>query len=161
MELSIQQADYGEIARSIIPTSNALLEGRPVEFKWDISPDLPTVMADPLRLRQVLVKLLSNAAKFTPEGEIALNVWCDDGEIITTVTDTGIVIPEKDREKVFELFRQGTHGNSENSGTGLGLTFSKEIVEMHGGTIWLESREGQGTAFTIILPVIEAEPAAE
>jgi signal transduction histidine kinase len=163
MELSIQQADFGEIARSVIPTSNALLEGRPVRFTYDISPDLPAVMADPLRLRQVLVKLLSNAAKFTPEGEIALAVWCDDGEIITTVTDTGIGIPEKDREKVFELFRQGSRAGSsgDNSGTGLGLTFSKEIVEMHGGTIWLDSQEGQGTAFTIILPAVEPEKVAE
>jgi signal transduction histidine kinase len=162
MELSIQPADYGEIARSVIPTSNALLEGRPVQFKCDISPDLPTIMADPLRLRQVLVKLLSNAAKFTAEGEIALSVWCDDGEIITTITDTGIGIPEEERDKVFELFRQGSRsGSSENSGTGLGLTFSKEIVEMHGGTIWLESQEGLGTAFTIILPAVETEKVTE
>jgi signal transduction histidine kinase/HAMP domain-containing protein len=162
MELSIQPADYGEIARSVIPTSNALLEGRPVRFRCEISPDLPLIMADPLRLRQVLVKLLSNAAKFTSEGEIALSVWCDDGEIITTITDTGIGIPEGDRDKVFELFRQGSRaGSSDNSGTGLGLTFSKEIVEMHGGTIWLESQEGLGTAFTIILPAAQAEKVTE
>jgi signal transduction histidine kinase/HAMP domain-containing protein len=162
MELSIQPADYGEIARSVIPTSNALLEGRPVQFRCDISPDLPVIMADSLRLRQVLVKLVSNAAKFTSEGEIVLSVWCDDGEIITTITDTGIGIPEQDRDKVFELFRQGSRaGSSENSGTGLGLTFSKEIVEMHGGTIWLESQEGLGTAFTIILPAAETEKVTE
>lgn len=162
MELSIQPADFGEIARSVIPTSNALLEGRPVEFKYDISPDLPTIMADPNRLRQVLIKLLSNAAKFTPEGEIVLNVWCDDGEVITTVTDTGVGIPVEDREKIFEVFRQGSRTGSGNSGgTGLGLTFSKEIVEMHGGTIWLDSQEGQGTAFTIILPAAEPEAVTE
>lgn len=162
MELSIQPADYGEIARSVIPTSNALLEGRPVRFRCDISPDLPLIMADPLRLRQVLVKLLSNAAKFTSEGEIALSVWCDDGEIITTITDTGIGIPEGDRDKVFELFRQGSRAeNSDTGGTGLGLTFSREIVEMHGGTIWLESQEGLGTAFTIILPAAQAEKVTE
>jgi signal transduction histidine kinase len=162
MELSIQEADYGDIARSVIPTSNALLEGRPVQFTWNINPDLPTVMADPLRLRQVLVKLLSNAAKFTPQGEIALNVWCDDGEIITTITDTGIGIPEQDREKVFELFRQGSQAKCRDSGgTGMGLTFSREIVEMHGGTIWLDSQEGHGTSFTIILPAVEPQPVAE
>jgi signal transduction histidine kinase len=157
------------------------LQGRPVAFHYEIEEDLPPVLADPYRLRQVLVKLLSNAAKFTREGKITLRVWCDAdrlappaqspagkvltdicqerlpgraGEIMASVIDTGIGIPEKDRDKVFEMFRQLAQPvESIGRGTGLGLAFSKEIVEMHGGKIWFESKEGQGSAFTISLPV--------
>jgi len=181
MELAVRPVDFGELAHSVIPTANALLQGRPVAFHYEIEEDLPPVLADPYRLRQVLVKLLSNAAKFTREGKITLHVWFDAdplappaqspsgevltgirqehlptgaGEIIASVIDTGIGIPEKDRDKVFEMFRQLSQPvESIGRGTGLGLTFSKEIVEMHGGKIWFESKEGHGSAFTISLPV--------
>jgi signal transduction histidine kinase len=154
MELAIRLVDFGELAHSVIPTATALLQGRPVAFHYEIEDDLPPVLADPYRLRQVLVKLLSNAAKFTREGKITLHVWCDADQIIASVIDTGIGIPEKDRDKVFEMFRQLSQPvESIGRGTGLGLTFSKEIVEMHGGTIWFESKEGQGSAFTISLPI--------
>jgi signal transduction histidine kinase len=181
MELAVRSVDFGELAHSVIPTANALLQGRPVAFHYEIEEDLPPVLADPYRLRQVLVKLLSNAAKFTREGKITLRVWCDAnplalpaqspggkvltdicqerlpgraGEIMASVIDTGIGIPEKDRDKVFEMFRQLSQPvESIGRGTGLGLAFSKEIVEMHGGKIWFESKEGQGSAFTISLPV--------
>jgi len=157
MELDIRPVDFGEIAYSVIPTTTALLQGRPIEFHYAISPDLPPVLADPHRLRQVLLKLLSNAAKFTYEGEIELRVWRDDHQIVASVRDTGIGIPEKDRDKVFEMFRQLSEPiQSGVRGTGLGLTLSKEIVEMHGGSIWFESKEGQGTAFTVTLPILES-----
>jgi len=155
MELDIRPIDFGEIAHSVIPTTTALLQGRPIEFKYAISPDLPPVLADPHRLRQVLLKLLSNAGKFTYEGEIELRVWRDDRQIVASVRDTGIGIPDKDRDKVFEMFRQLSEPiQSGVRGTGLGLTLSKEIVEMHGGSIWFESKEGQGTAFTVTLPIL-------
>lgn len=155
-ELAISPVDLGEIAHSVIPTTNALLRGRPIRFHHDITPDLPAVLADAHRLRQVLVKLLSNAAKFTQEGEITLCVWRDNNHIKATVTDTGIGIPEKDRDRVFEMFRQGSCRDEQaQGGTGLGLTFSKEIIEMHGGTIRLQSQEGIGSAFTITLPIFE------
>jgi signal transduction histidine kinase len=156
MELDIKPVDFQEIAHSVIPTINALLQGKPIEFHYDIRPDLPPVLADAHRLRQVLVKLLSNAAKFTHEGEIKLHVWADTRQIIASVIDTGIGIPDQDRDKAFEMFRQISQPGLPNArGTGLGLTFSKEIVEMHGGDIWFESKEGKGTTFTITLPIFE------
>jgi signal transduction histidine kinase len=157
MELAVRPVDFAELAHSVIPTTNALLQGRPIEFHYEIDDNLPPVLADPYRLRQVLVKLLSNAAKFTPQGKIALRVWCDSDEIIASVIDTGVGIPEKDRDKLFEMFRQLSQPvESTARGTGLGLTFSKEIVEMHGGKIWFESKEGKGSAFTISLPVLKS-----
>lgn len=156
LELAVRPVDLGEIAHSVIPTTNALLEGRPIELRHQISPDLPLMLADPLRIRQVLIKLLSNAAKFTPEGEIALRVWSEDDQVLVSVSDTGIGIPDKYRERVFGLFQQLPQPNPNPQGTGLGLTFSKEIVEMHGGKIWLESKEGQGTTFTIALPILDS-----
>jgi signal transduction histidine kinase len=162
MELDIHSSDIKEIAQSVIPTANALLQGRPIQFSFEISPDLPPVLADPNRLRQVLVKLLSNAAKFTHEGEISLRVWRDANHILVSVIDTGIGIPDKDRDKVFEMFRQLSEPiQTSVRGTGLGLTFSKEIVEMHGGTIWLESKEGKGTAFTITLPIFDPAESSQ
>jgi signal transduction histidine kinase len=162
IELEIRPVDIGEIAESVIPTANALIQGRPLELVCEISPNLPPVLADPHRLRQVLVKLLSNAAKFTQEGEIKLRVWRRDGQILTSVIDTGIGIPDKDRDKVFEMFRQLSEPvDTYSRGTGLGLAFSKEIIKMHGGAIWFESKEGKGTAFTIALPVFEPSDSIE
>ncbi len=156
MELDIRPVDFSELAHSVIPTANALVQGQPITFHFEIRPNLPHVLADPYRLRQVLVKLLSNAAKFTQDGEITLCVWPEADHIVVSISDTGIGIPEKDREKVFEMFSQVSQpGQPEARGTGLGLTFSKEIVEMHGGTIWLESNEEKGTVFTITLPVVK------
>lgn len=161
MELSIQPVDFGMLAHSVIPTISALLEGKDIEFQHDICPSLPCVLADPHRLRQVLVKLLSNAVKFTQEGEIKLRVWPNENQIFASVMDSGMGIPDADREKVFEMFRQLSQPvESSTRGTGLGLTFSKEIVEMHGGRIWLDSIDGEGTAFTFTLPIAGVKASA-
>lgn len=156
MELDIRPTNLAEIARSVVPTVSALLEGRSIDFSCEISPNLPLVLADPHRVRQVLIKLLSNAAKFTHQGKIILRVWPDGGQILTSVLDTGMGIPARDRDKVFGMFRQLSQPSGRNkNGAGLGLSFSKEIVEMHGGSIWLESQEGEGTVFTFSLPICE------
>jgi two-component system OmpR family sensor kinase len=87
-----------------------------------------------------------------------LRVWPNENQIYASVVDSGIGIPDTDREKVFEMFRQISQPiESGTRGTGLGLTFSKEIVEMHGGRIWLDSTEGKGTAFTFTLPIADAK----
>jgi signal transduction histidine kinase len=155
MELAVRPVDLGEIVRSATPTINALLQGRPIEFHQEVTSNLPLILADPFRLRQVLVKLLSNAIKFTQEGKITLRVWPNSCQVLVSISDTGIGIPDEYQEKVFEIFEQLPQSNSNTQGTGLGLTFSKEIVEMHGGTIRLESKEGEGATFIISLPILE------
>jgi signal transduction histidine kinase len=158
MELHVRPLDFGELAHSVIPTANALLQGRPIDFHCEISPNLPLVLADPHRVRQVLVRLLSNAAKFTFKGAVTLRVWPDGSQVLASVADTGIGIPKSEREGVFDLFQQLSQPTQAHSkATGLGLTLSKEIVEMHGGAIWLDTTEGEGTVFTFSLPNSDSE----
>lgn len=111
------------------------------------------VRADGARVEQVLVNLIHNAVKFTPTpGVITLSAQADRSFVRFTVKDTGIGIPEEDLERVFERFYKTDRSRS-GSGTGLGLSISRHIVELHGGKIWVESREGEGSSFQFTLPV--------
>ena len=117
-------------------------------------------MADPLRLRQVIVNLLTNAVKFTPAGTVEVSARIVEDEVLVSVKDSGIGIAEADQAKIFSAFQQGPRpvaGTSE--GTGLGLTLCKQIVELHGGRLWVESREGTGSTFTFALPCPPTRPA--
>jgi signal transduction histidine kinase len=103
-----------------------------------------------------VINLISNAVKFTPEGAITIVAWHDvaDGVVQVAVSDTGIGIAAGDQATVFEPFAQATDGASRNvQGTGLGLPICREIVEHHGGRLWLESRLGAGSTFQFTLPV--------
>jgi signal transduction histidine kinase/ActR/RegA family two-component response regulator len=111
------------------------------------------VYADELRLKQVLLNLVTNAVKFTGDGgTVTVRADRDGGDINITVTDTGIGVPEKDRERIFESFQQGGRGSSREEGTGLGLTLSRRIVELLGGRMWLETEVGRGSTFGFSIP---------
>jgi signal transduction histidine kinase len=111
------------------------------------------LVADPLRLRQVIVNLLTNAVKFTPAGTIDVSAGIVGDEVLVSVKDSGIGIAEADQTKIFAAFQQGPRPvASAGEGTGLGLTLCKQIVELHGGRLWVESREGAGSTFTFALP---------
>lgn len=119
----------------------------------DAAAALPEVRADGARVEQVLVNLIHNAIKFTPTpGAITLSAQADGSFVRFVIKDTGLGIPEEDLERVFERFYKTDHSRS-GSGTGLGLSISRHIVELHGGKIWVESREGEGSAFQFTLPV--------
>ncbi|MCS7177759.1 MAG: ATP-binding protein [Anaerolineae bacterium] len=153
MELEFREVDLSELIRSVMATASALVRGKPVVLKEVVSPDLPRVKADPARIRQVLLRLLTNAAKFTDQGTITIQAWPADGEVRISVSDTGIGIPPEFRERIFERFEQGLMENGRRpDGAGLGLALSKEFVEMHGGRIWVESEVGKGSTFTFTLP---------
>jgi signal transduction histidine kinase len=119
-----------------------------------VDPDVDVVVADPLRLKQVILNLLTNAVKFTPTGgRVEVRARPVDGEIHVSVEDSGIGIAEDDLERIFESFQQGPRNVSGAAeGTGLGLTLSKRIVELHGGRLWVESRLGHGSTFTLAIP---------
>jgi signal transduction histidine kinase len=110
---------------------------------------------DERKIKQVLVNLLTNAVKFTPEGgQVKVEARYGDGAVIISVTDTGIGIAKEDQEAIFEEFRQaGGNYAQKREGTGLGLTLTKRFVEMHGGRIWVESEIGKGSTFTFTLPM--------
>jgi signal transduction histidine kinase len=116
--------------------------------------DLPSVLGDERRISQVLMNLVGNAIKFTDAGEISIEAAAVNGELVVSVSDTGPGIPETDREKIFEEFRQAENSATQRKGgTGLGLAIAKRIVELHGGRIWVESEVGKGSKFKFSLPL--------
>ena len=117
------------------------------------------VRSDELRVKQVVLNLLTNAIKFTPDGgSVDVRASRRDRLVEVTVTDTGIGIPEEDRERIFESFQQGRRGSSREEGTGLGLTLSRRIAELLGGELWLRSEVGVGSTFGFSLTGLRPAP---
>jgi signal transduction histidine kinase/ligand-binding sensor domain-containing protein len=125
-----------------------------LHFSKQIDPNLPEIVGDQDKLIQVVINLISNAVKFTEKGKVICRAERKDSEIFISVSDTGIGISAEDQPKVFEKFTQvGDSLTDKPKGTGLGLTICKEIVEHHGGRIWVESELGKGSTFSFALPV--------
>jgi signal transduction histidine kinase len=152
MELRLSAVDLREIMIGVMPTASALIGGKDIELIQEIEEDLPLGWADPDRLRQIMVHLLNNAAKFTEQGQIVIRAWTDDELLYVSVSDTGLGVPLKDRDRIFVGFDKGT-GERSSQGAGLGLALSREFVELHGGQFWLESTVGKGSTFTFSLPL--------
>ncbi|MES2487557.1 MAG: hybrid sensor histidine kinase/response regulator [Bacteroidota bacterium] len=129
-----------------------------IELNWDIADELNgNYISDPYRIKQVLTNLISNAVKFTHEGSVEVTARIEGFDIVLSVIDTGIGIAPDNHDAVFKEFTQAHDGIEKKfGGTGLGLTISKRIIELLDGKIFLESKEGQGSIFTIILPCIAA-----
>jgi signal transduction histidine kinase len=161
MELNLQDVRLGELVHSVMATASALVRDRDIELFHEIAADLPVVRADTMRIRQVLVQLLANAAKFTEKGNVTVRAWSANDHVLVSVSDTGIGVAPQDQERIFERFEQGTVGNSRPNGAGLGLALSKEFVEMHGGRMWVESEVGRGSKFTFSLPLRQPTPRAD
>jgi signal transduction histidine kinase/HAMP domain-containing protein len=155
MELEFKEVDLRELIQSVMATTSALVRDKDIQLQQEIHPELPLIEADGTRLRQVLLKLLSNAAKFTDSGSITVQAWPNGNQVQVAVTDTGRSIPEEDRERIFERFEQGETGIKRPQGIGVGLALCKEFVEMHGGRIWVESKGGVGSTFNFTLPVLQ------
>ena len=126
-----------------------------IAVSLDVAADLGRILADELKLRQVVLNLLSNAVKFTPDrGSVVVTASLVDGNAKVSVRDTGIGIAESERERIFEAFqRGGREARSNKEGTGLGLTLSRQIIGLHGGRLWMESELGVGSTFTFAIPV--------
>lgn len=119
--------------------------------------DLPVIKGDQQRLVQVLINLISNAIKYSPQGgTVTVKARREENEVLISVHDEGIGIPEENQEKIFtKFYRVDSSDHREIGGTGLGLSICKEIIELHGGKIRVESHEGEGTRFTFSLPLTE------
>jgi len=128
-----------------------------IKLELEVAPELDTVVADERKVKQVVVNLLANAVKFTPDGgRVTLRAAREDGQIRLAVHDTGIGIAPEDHERIFDEFQQASHQNEKSrEGTGLGLSLSKRMVELHGGTITVDSAPGKGSTFTVALPLIK------
>lgn len=119
-----------------------------------------TIRADPRKVKQVILNLLTNALKFTPEGgRVDIRAIARDGVAEISVSDTGVGIAPEDQAAVFEEFRQVGSSAKKVEGTGLGLAISRKFVELHGGTIRVTSEVGKGSTFSFTLPLRGTEPA--
>jgi PAS domain S-box-containing protein len=141
-----------ELIDECIATVREYLQGRPVEITATIAPEVTTVETDALKLRQILLNLLSNAAKFTQAGEIVIDVRRDDDALVVTVEDTGDGIPADQLPYIFDKFRQ-VDGSSTRKvgGTGLGLAIVRELCRVLGGTVTATSSIGRGSVFRVRL----------
>jgi signal transduction histidine kinase len=127
---------------------------RGIELRRTVDEHLGMIRADERKVKQVLLNLLSNALKFTPEGgRIDVRAAVRDGAAEISVTDTGVGIAPEDQEAVFEEFRQVGTAAKKVEGTGLGLAISRKFIELHGGRIWVESQVGKGSTFAFTLPL--------
>ena len=130
-----------------------------ITLRLDVEPDVDIIVADERKVKQVVFNLVANAVKFTPDGGCVSISASNDGEgLHVSVTDTGPGISADDLERIFEAFQQGHQTAARaQEGTGLGLTLSRQFVELHGGRLWVESVVGQGSTFTFALPHVMSD----
>ncbi|MBN1263957.1 MAG: PAS domain S-box protein [Anaerolineales bacterium] len=156
MEIHPEPLDFAELIEETIASISHLFKQKGQILRIEVSENLPEVKADRVRIKQVLLNLLSNAYKFTLEkGSVTLKAGrLDSSALLVSVSDTGIGIAEEDYDSVFAEFQQvDSSATREIQGTGLGVPISRRIIEMHGGRMWMESVLGEGTTFTFILPL--------
>jgi signal transduction histidine kinase/CheY-like chemotaxis protein len=149
-----------DIVREATGGIRGLAEARGLSLTVDVSEELPLLWVDSGRITQVLANLLINAVRFTERGGISVKVRSLGGELVFSVTDTGVGIPSDKLSRIFEEFEQAETGTKRiYGGAGLGLAISRNLIELHGGRIWVESEVGVGSTFSFALPISEAEPA--
>ena len=152
LQIDIQAVNFQELVAQMLPSIHQLLQEKELQLKMAIPRDLPPVAADHLRLEQILLNLFSNAMKFTQEkGTITISAEENKEKITVMVRDTGEGISEEDQLLIFDHFHQVKRQQQEQQGTGLGLAITKNLVELHGGKIWVESSPGEGASFYFTL----------
>jgi signal transduction histidine kinase len=159
MELAVDDVNIKDLLESVTPTVSGLLRDKPVKLEQKIEADIPIIRADAMRLRQVMINLLSNAAKFTEDGVITISANIETSqkgqpEVVIRVKDTGPGISPEDQKKLFQPFSQvDASPTRKTGGTGLGLSISRRLVELHGGQIGVISEVDRGSTFYFTLPL--------
>jgi two-component system, OmpR family, phosphate regulon sensor histidine kinase PhoR len=155
MELELLTVSPPELLKMCADTASFAAKKKQQTIKIECARDLPSVRGDSGRLRDVLQNLLDNAVQYTPAGgHIVASAARDGDEIVFTVADNGIGIPQAEQERIFERFYRVDEGRSrEVGGTGLGLSIARHIAEAHGGRVWVESAIGQGSRFHFSVPI--------
>jgi signal transduction histidine kinase len=146
-----------------LKTGQALVKDKPVKIELVETSPVPQIHADALRLRQIMLNLVSNAVKFTEHGSVTISYGMhNDHEVFIKVQDTGMGISPDNLPLIFERFRQVDGSSTRRAGgTGLGLSITQQLVQLHGGDIYAESTLGTGSTFWFTLPTSETAPIVE
>jgi signal transduction histidine kinase len=155
-QLSLTVTDYavGAVVQSVVAATESLAKAKGLELRAEVAPAMPLGHGDERRLTQVLLNLVGNAIKFTDTGSVTISAVAREGRFKLAVRDTGPGIAPADQARIFEEFQQVDNSSTrKKGGTGLGLAISRKIVEMHGGSIAVESELGAGATFRIDLPI--------
>jgi signal transduction histidine kinase/CheY-like chemotaxis protein len=162
MALTKEWIAVAEVVDEAVSVVKGLFNSKGLYLQQEIPDNIPPVFCDSTRIRQVVINLLSNAARFTEHGGVIVRAEVKESALVISVTDTGPGISPVEQKRIFEPFHQVDTGlRRHKGGTGLGLTISRQFVEMHGGRMWMESRVGVGTSFFFSLPLSTAIPELE
>ena len=146
------------VTETVLTVMKPLAAGKPVELRNEISEKLPPAWGDEDRLQQVLYNIVGNALKFTDRGEITISAEQEGAMIAVSIADTGIGIPRDKHEAIFLSFEQVDASDARSyGGAGLGLSISRNLVELHGGRITVESEPGTGTVFRFTVPAFHGD----
>ncbi|HHO53904.1 MAG TPA: response regulator [Deltaproteobacteria bacterium] len=152
MELQREIIELGASVEALLPAFQPYIRSRGLEIELELEP-VEVVYADPAKIDIILQNLLSNAVKFTPQGgRITIRLRPGPKDVVLEVEDTGVGISERDQQLIFDRFGQARRSGPQIGGTGLGLALVKELVELHGGTVQVDSVLGQGSTFRVHLP---------
>lgn len=160
LRLVYEPLDMHEVVQPVVLVGELMAKDKGLKWRAEIANDLPPVWGDRTRLRQVILNLVTNAIKFTAQGEVVLRVEAENGAVKISVSDTGLGIPPEEQETIFDEFRQSSRTIARGyGGLGLGLAICKRLVEMHGGRIGVCSsgEEGAGSTFYFTLPTLKEE----
>ena len=157
-----EPVDMGALLQRAVDATAAIYQPRELPLKLEVQSPLPLLRGDPDRLLQVIINLLSNAAKFTEQGQVRCRARLEGARLVVAVVDQGCGISDFDQQQLFERFRQvGNTLTDKPRGTGLGLAICKQVIEHHRGEIWVESQVGQGSTFSFALPLPEQAVAED
>ncbi|MCA9969320.1 MAG: GAF domain-containing protein [Anaerolineales bacterium] len=157
MNLVFEEVDLAKIMQHLLSTGKGLVKDKPIVITADLAADLPLIQADRRRLRQIFLNLMSNAAKYTLEGTIHVQAHRLAQMVEVSIQDSGIGIAPEDYPLIFQTYRQARRNPDNVMSTGLGLPITRQLVELHGGRIWFESKSGVGTTFYVQMPIKRGE----
>jgi signal transduction histidine kinase len=153
LQLQLEPVDMKSLILGTCQQMSPLLQGKRQQLNTDLPDTVPIIHGDGQRLEQVLLNLLNNAAKFTPEGgHILVRARKNDADLVIDVRDDGIGIAREEQPRLFKPYSRLSSDRQRHPGLGLGLALAKQVVELHGGKIWVESEPGKGSTFSFSLP---------
>jgi signal transduction histidine kinase len=164
IHLNFEPVGMGMVFQDVLQTMRAEIERKATNVKIDVANDLPTIIADPRRVTQVVLNLVSNAVKYTyPGAQVNLRAFINPAGLLQVdVEDDGVGLSPEQQEHLFRRFYRADNPlRDEVGGTGLGLSIAKSFIELHSGEIWVQSELGKGSTFSFMLPVTQPEPVEQ